>query len=758
MIKNMEINNPSSSILNQYVVGVGASAGGLEAINDFFDHIPADTGFSFIVVQHLSPDHRSLMGELLSKHTKMSVREAKDNEEAQPNCIYLIPSKKLITIVDGRLQLEDKVRDHQPNTAIDTFFESLARDKGEKAIGIILSGTGTDGSKGIRTIKLHGGMVVVQDPGSAQFDGMPNSAVASGYVDLILPPDQMGEELTEYVREAPLLRSFNQLTAQEEGILQDILELVLKTTGHDFSNYKRPTINRRVAKRMGEQNIHALPDYIAFLRNNDTEVKKLCRDFLLNVTRFFRDDEAFESVKTTVIPAILAKKQPGDIVKIWTVACSTGEEAYSLAILFQEAMETGFREIEVKIFASDISQDVIDFASRGVYSSDQVKNVSAERLKRFFTKEGNGYRVHASLRKMIVFAKHDIVKDPPFGRIDFVTCRNMLIYMNPQLQKSVLQKFHFSVVEDGYLMLGSSENIGVLKDVMAEVDKKWKIFKCMSKTKVAEIEAFSNPPNRSLSFVTTSSPLPKNALNNLAEIFKETLIEEFDFAGIFIDKEFEVKQAIGNFRNYMEFPESSFNFNLLKLVPTDLSIALSTSIRKAINSNTRVVQRNVQVKIGKLIRSITIIIKPYLVQRTYLQPFLFIVLKEEEIVKKKKRQKSTSYSQPDMMKFAELEEELRDTKENLQSLIEEVESANEELQSSNEEIVSSNEELQSTNEELQSLNEELHTVNAEHQQKIKELIELNDDLNNYFSTTEVGQIFVDQDLRIRKFTPVVAKQ
>ncbi len=747
-------------VAGNYVVGVGASAGGLEAINELFDNMPATTGFSFVIVQHLSPDYKSLMADLLSKHTDMQVFEAAEDMFIKPDCIYLIPARKTITLRNGRLKLEEMIRDHHPNTAIDIFLESLAKDKAERSIGIILSGTGTDGTRGIQAIKNSGGTVAVQDPVTAQFDGMPNSAIASGFVDLILSPELMPDELLEFLKEAPLLRSFNALSTQEEQVLQDILELVYKTTGHDFSNYKRPTINRRMARRMAEKNIRSVSAYYGHLSTHQEEVKDLCKEFLLHVTRFFRDPEAYDQLRTSVVPVILRNKEPGGTVKVWTAACSTGEEAYSLAMLFDEVMEAEkLHDRDVKVFATDISQEVIDTASRGYYTEDQVMAIPAERLKRYFIKENAGYRITPAIRKMIVFARHDITRDPPFSKIDLLTCRNMLIYMNPILQRNILQKMHFAVNDDGYLFLGPSENISILKEVMAEVDKKWKVFKCVSKTKVADLESFSNPsevlPGPSMPFGAVKS---KNALNDIGEIFKETLLEEYDYAGIFIDKNFDVKQAIGQFKRFMDFPENAFNFNLLKLVPPDLSIALSTGIRKAMKDNERIVLRNVKFRSGGVDRVATIIIKPYLVQKVYMQPFIFVVLKEEEIALKKTEPLVVTAENFTTERIRQLEQELVDTKGNLQALLEEVESSNEELQSSNEEIVSSNEELQSTNEELQSLNEELHTVNAEHQLKIRELIELNDDLNNYFRNTDIGQILIDRKLIIRKFTPPATKQ
>lgn len=740
-----------------YIVGIGASAGGLEAINELFDNIPGDTNMSFIIIQHLSPDYKSLMGELLSKHTTMQVFEGEENMHIKPNCVYLLPTRKTMTVKDGMLKLHDKVYNAKPNNAIDVFFESLALAKKEKAIGIILSGTGTDGTKGIEAIKNNGGIVIVQDPITAEFNGMPNSAIATGYADLILPPEMMPEELMEFLKETPLLKSFNALNNYEEALLLDILELIHKVTGHDFSHYKRPTITRRLSKRMLEKGYKTLADYYDHLKRNAEEVNALCSEFLINVTKFFRDEDAFNIIQTTVIPAIFHDKLAGDTVKIWTVACSSGEEAYSLAILLQEYMESNNKHaVNVKIFATDIDGDAIITASKGTYPDTIAKDISPERIKQFFIKEGSSYRIIPALRKMVVFAKHDISKDPPFSRLDLLVCRNMLIYMNPGLQKNILQKFHFAINDGGYLILGPSENIGALKDVMKELDKKWKIYKCISKEKSEDHETFLNPVHRSYVQVPVTSK-SKNALSNIAEIFKETLLEEYDYAGIYIDKDFEVKQAIGNFKKYINFPEDSFNFNLLKLVPTDLSIALSTCIRKAMKTGEKVIMKKINVAYGKSRKSINIIVKPYLMQSVYLQPFIFIIFSEE--TSETKPASGTKIKDGYVSeRLTELEKELADTKENLQAVIEEVESANEELQSSNEEIISSNEELQSTNEELQSLNEELHTVNAEHQLKIKELVELNDDMNNYFRNTDIGQILIDKKLIIRKFSPAATKQ
>ena len=743
---------------NNYVIAIGASAGGLEAINNLFDNIPEHTGFSYIIIQHLSPDYKSLMGELLSKHTSMQVFEATDGMVMESNCVYLLPAKKTMTLKDGMLWLKDKEMQRQPNNAIDIFFESLAEDKKDKAIAIILSGTGTDGTKGIEAIKKNKGLVIVQDPITAEFDGMPNSAISTGYADLILAPDMMPDEMIEYLREVPLIRAYNRLNHKEELILMEILDLVNRVTAHDFTNYKRPTIARRLAKRMAEKNFRSMSEYHEYLKTHADEVKMLCREFLINVTRFFRDEEAFDTLSRIVIPELFKNKAADHSLKIWVVACSTGEEAYSIAMLLMQHMEANqINDMSAKIFATDIDQEAVDVASKGIYSEAAVKCVPPDKLKRYFTREGNSYKVSSSLRKMVVFAKHDILKDPPFSRIDLLSCRNMLIYMTPLLQKSILQKFHFSLNEDGFIFMGPSENIGVLREVMKDVEKKWKIYKCISKAKAGEAESYLNPLHKGNYVHLPVTSKSKNALSNIAEIFKETILDEYEYAGIYIDKDFEVKQAVGSFKKFISFPEGNFNFNLLKLVPADLSVALSTCIRKAIKTNEKVVMKKIKITEGMNVREVSIIVKPYLVQKVYMQPFLFIVLNEEQ-----PEARSLKIAMPkdrlDVTRIEELEIELRDTKENLQAVIEEVESANEELQSTNEEIISSNEELQSTNEELQSLNEELHTVNAEHQLKIRELIELNDDMNNYFRNTDIGQIFIDSKMMIRKFSPASQRQ
>jgi two-component system, chemotaxis family, CheB/CheR fusion protein len=743
-----------------YIIGIGASAGGLEPITEFFDSMPEDTNLSFVIVQHLSPDHKSLMGELLAKHTRMKILEAQENLRVQKNCIYLIPSRKIMTLSDGMLKLIDKERFQVPNNAIDTFFESLAKEKGSNAVGIILSGTGTDGTKGIEAIKKQGGLVIVQDPTTADFDGMPTSAIATGMADLILPPQAMPEELVDYLLEFPYLKSVDKFSKDDEAVIEEILYIVRAASSHDFSQYKKPTITRRLAKTMAEKGFKNIADYSKHLSENPDDARDLAREFLINVTKFFRDPDAFDELRTKIIPSIFSQKKSQDVIKIWVVACSTGEEAYTIAMLLHEYMDSiRNHDFNIKIFATDIDKDALQTASVGCYNEASVKDISADRLHKFFVREGVNYRINPSLRKMVVFAYHDISKDPPFSKLDLITCRNMLIYMNLKLQRHVLKTFLFALNPGACLMLGSSENIGSLKDAMKELSKKWKIYKCVAKTKLVDGDSVLSPLKSTSIQPFNSSNKPKNAVANLAEIFRETMMDEYRFAGILIDENMEVKHAIGHFKEFMHLPEGNLTFNLLRLVPQDLGVALGMAIRKSVQDNEKNVLRGVKLNNGVVERTVNIIVKPYLQQQDYNQSFLFIVIQEEDGTRKKmRRSPARNKSAVDDRRIEELEKDLRETKENLQSVIEELESSNEELLTSNEEMISANEELQSTNEELQSLNEELHTVSAEHQLKIKELIELNDDLNNYFRNTEIGQILVDKQLIVRKFSPAVANQ
>jgi two-component system CheB/CheR fusion protein len=740
-----------------FIVAIGASAGGLEAIHEFFDHMVEGKNLSFVVIQHLSPDYKSLLVELVSRHTHMKVREAEDNLTIEKNCIYVIPNNKLISIRKKKLVLEEKLLTKAPNNAIDIFLYALAKEKRQEAIAIILSGTGTDGTKGIEAIKESGGLVIVQDPSTAKFDGMPNSAIHSGCIDIVAAPSAMPEEIINYTVE-PLMR-FKEDAEIESEALDEIFKLIHKEAGFDFNYYKTPTILRRLGRRIVRGNFKGLDDYISFLRVNPDECKRLGKDFLIGVTKFFRDEEAFQILKDKILPAILEKKEREESLKIWVCACSTGEEAYSIAIVANEVIESMGLKIDVKIFATDLEQSNIEIASTGTYPNNIEQDVKSVILDKYFQHNGSSYTIIPRIRKQIVFAAHNVIKDPPFIKNDLVSCRNMLIYMSPVLQQRVYNTLLFSVRRYGYLFFGSSENPVFSNNAVIEINSKAKIFQ-----KVAETRLGSSPvmdlTEKSRRFGERLSTRDIHAegriQNSLWEDFRKSLTDDLDCAALYIDQFYEIKEAVGNYDKILSLPKKTLKLNLLRMIPMGLTSVLNAAIQKVWRDKEKVVMRNVRYENLGEIYSVQLLVKPPS-QRTN---YTLVVLTNNQKVEDAVTQGPVHLLETDYKNLEyvrSLESELLETKNNLQIVVEDLETVNEELQSSNEELLSANEELQSSNEELQSLNEELHTLNTEHQIKIRELLELNDDLNNYFRSTDIGQVFLDADLRIRKFNPASAK-
>ncbi len=747
---------------HNFIVAIGASAGGLEAIHDFFDNVPENTNLTFIIIQHLSPDYKSLLVELVSKHTHMQVLEAKDGEEVQRNCVYVIPNKKIMTISKGKLKLEDKVVEKAPNTTIDTFLLSLAKDKKHRAVAVILSGTGTDGTRGAEAVKEAGGMVLVQDPVTARFDGMPNSVIATGCADFILPPELMPGEMYNAIREAPLQALRN--GKLDESLMEEVYKMVFRYTGCDFSSYKEATILRRIARRMAQLNMKNLEDYVSYLQSHPQESKLLGKDFLIGVTKFFRDSAAFEALETEVFPQMIATKQEEDPIKIWIAACSTGEEVYSIAITLDRFLKKTSKNYTVKIFASDVDEQAVDYASRAVYPPSIAKDIPQEILDEYFVRHGKKLQVRSDIRKQIVFARQNIVKDPPFIRNDLISCRNMLIYMNAPLQKKILTTLHFSLNPNGFLLLGPSETVSVLGEDLEETNRKWKIYRKKEGSRsVVGLSPMGNTSEYSRSAhnyrpAGFGQYAERSLQHGLQDDFCNILCEDMGYAAMYIDRNYMVKEATGNFKKFLSLPDKSLNLNLLKMVSGDLSVALNTAIRRATKENKKVLLEKVKIRDQERPITVNIWVKPGAVGST--NPYTMIVIGEEQdntALPVDTDEKTTIREIPEKEYILELQAELKESKSNLQAAIESLETANEELQSSNEELLSANEELQSSNEELQSLNEELHTLNTEHQAKIHELLELNDDLNNYFRSTDIGKIMLDRQLRIRKFNPAAVK-
>jgi len=743
----------------KYIIAIGASAGGMEAIHLLFDHTPED-GVSYIIIQHLSPDHKSFMAELLAKHSKMKIFEAEDNMGLETNCVYLMPKGKNMTIANGRLQLTASTPS-QPNKAIDIFLNSLAEDQGNKSIAVILSGTGTDGTKGIAAIKKFGGLVIVQDPESAKFNGMPNSAIQSGCVDAILTPELIPDEIIAYLKQGTLQNSFlKKVTEKDEKALLEILSLIEKHTPLDFTNYKRPTIIRRIVIRMTHNKISTLEAYIDFLKSNPSEITVLTQQFLISVTKFFRDKESFEIIGKIVIPEIIENKLHVDKLKVWVVGCATGEEAYSIAILIQEHLIANKKNLEVKIFASDIDKPALLHASKGIYPETIVSDVSADRLEKFFIKQDKTYKVRDNIRKMIIFADHDIVKQPPYGKIDLISCRNLLIYINPLLQKRILASLHFCLNRGGYLFLGPSESLGEIKNSFEEIDKKWKIYKNIEVSLNFRDTTYSTPGLNPqwVNSAQHTNPINSSLENNLSGILNQTLLEESGYeGGVCVDGDFKIIQFFGNYEKFL-LPKI-FNFSLLDMLPEELYIATSTTLHKAVKEKKKEVLTGVKYTIDKSLHWVTIFVKPISTENKLIQSIIFILFREEKGNAEDNQEVEVFQMEKHSLRFLEdLNLELKETKQKLKETRKALEASGENINSYNEELISSNEEMQSTNEELQSVNEELQTVNNEYQLKIKELAELNDDLNNYFKGTLNGQIYVDKTLTIRKFTPSAVKQ
>ena len=742
----MDTNQHNLVPLEHYTVAIGASAGGLEAIHEFFDNMPASGNFSFVIVQHLSPDYKSLLVELISKHTDMQVFEAGHDMAVQKNCVYVIPNNKLLTIVNGKLQLKDKNLDKAPNTAIDTFIKSLAKDQGSKSIAIILSGTGTDGTRGAEAMQKAGGLVLVQDPISAKFDGMPNSVIAAGYADYILMPELMPEEIFAYANEYPVRKHFE--GKPDEASLPEVLELINTHCGHDFHNYKTPTILRRITRRMGHLNKKKFSEYLELLRNDGEECKILGKEFLIGVTKFFRDSAAFEALKTQVLPRVVQAKGDGELLKVWITACSTGQEAYSMAIVIDQYLQHHGRLLEVKLFATDIDADAIEQAAHGHYPADALTEMDPSMVERYFTRTEHGYTIIPRIRKQLVFARHNILKDPPFIKNDIVTCRNMLIYMNQVLQRKVFHTLLFSLNTGGYLFLGPSEIPSAIKSSLEEVDSKWKIYR-----KIKDANQYNGDRLASYTIANRDPrpglPKEQRKTKDLTDDFQNILVQEYGFAAVYIDDQYEIKEAVGDFRRYLSLPDKIMSLNLMKMVSPEISVALNAAVRKAKKDGVKVVLNQVKIREAQKERFINIFIRPAAREYTAI-----VFAESQEAIVLKPHQDSVDTTPSDSAAYInELEEELKETRSSLQMAVESLETTNEELQSSNEELLSANEELQSSNEELQSLNEELHTLNTEHQLRIRELIELNDDLNNYFRSSQIGQVFVDREMRIRKFNP-----
>ena len=748
-----------------HYVAVGASAGGLEAIELFFSHMPPESGLSFIVIQHLSPDYKSLMVELLSKRTQMPVHRAEDGMLVLPDHVYLIPPKKNLTIFHGKLLLSEQDHSKGINLPIDVFLRSLAEDQNKKAVAIILSGTGSDGTRGVRVIKEYGGMVMVQDEESAKFDGMPRAAISTGLADFVLPPDQMPAQLLSFAKHPYITKAERSetLLSDEQGMTR-IFALLREKCKVDFTFYKPSTVTRRIERRMTINQIDDINDYVALLSGHPGEVGALYRELLIGVTSFFRDQDVFDRLAQNYLPEIF-KSVGGREVRFWVAGCSTGEEAYSLAIMARECMEELGVFSDVKIFATDIYRDAIHYAANGSFPESIAADVSPRLLAKYFYKKEDNFQIARNIREMVVFAQHNLIKDPPFTNIALISCRNLLIYLQPILQQKVLEFFNFSLNPGGLLLLGTSETTGDMAEYFEFLDSKSKLYR--SKGRLKPLSDTTHPLSvtdtraRDLrgQFASVRRTLRLGDEERVLERFLDAVTRDYIPLTIIVNSQLEVLHVFGDSSSYFKLPAGKMVNDISKMAIRELAVPLTTGIQKVFRQRQELHLYNIRLPQDGGVRVVDLRIRP-LPEKKGQESLVAVFIGE---VKKIDATDQESVVQSyDLSKAAEerlrdLEQDLQFTRENLQATIEELETANEELQATNEELLASNEELQSTNEELQSTNEELFTVNTEYQSKIIELTELNNDVDNLLNATQVSQILLDENLEVRRFSPKIAK-
>jgi two-component system, chemotaxis family, CheB/CheR fusion protein len=732
------------------IIGIGASAGGLEALESFFSHVPADCNMAFVVIQHLDPAHKSIMSSLLKKYTAMEIAEITDGMGVDKNRVYLAPPDRNIAVIENTLHHVTPEKNHGFNLPIDYFFRSLAEDQGKRSIGIILSGTGTDGTLGLKEIKAAGGMAMVQEETQAKYSGMPRSAIDTGLVDFILPVEKMPGHLIQYASHPYLEAAKTAKTT--DGDFQTntrkILLLIRGKTGHDFSLYKNTTIQRRIERRMALHQIERIADYVRYMERNPPEIESLFKEILINVTRFFRDPKAFEALDKKGIPDLLEGKERDAFFRIWVPGCSTGEEAYGLAMLLTEAMEKRKKRCTLQVFASDIDAEAIEVGRRAVYPESIKADVSKERLDRFFIKEDKTYRVKKYIRECVVFALQDLAKDPPFSRLDLISCRNLLIYMDHALQMKILPMFHYSLVDRGVLFLGTSESLGEFVGSFSPIDTKWKMYRRKGAGRAVY-------PDRIPAALPGKALAPDRA--GFRSLGEKVIARVFAPPSVLVNEKFDVLYCYGPIDRFLAVPSGEASLNVLRIAREGLRNKLATALSEALKGTIPVTVENVGVGSDGNVRTVDLVVQPIL-EPGETQRLMMIVFKEKTDIKAPvKKLKRADAPAPKNGEMETLKQELIATRDHLQNTIEELQTANEEFQSTNEELQSANEELETSKEELQSTNEELVTVNSELQHKIDQLTETSNDVNNLLASTEIASVFLDMELRIKRFTPATAK-
>ena len=739
------------------VVGIGASAGGLEALKLLLPNLPAKANLTYVIAQHLDPKHRSMLVGLLAGSTPMKVMEIKHGQEVSPGEIYLCPPGKNVTIAAGKLKLSNPTAPIGPKPSVDYFFTSLAEDKGENAVGIILSGTGSDGAGGIRALKAGGGITIVQDPATSKFNGMPQSAISTRHVDLVLPPEKIGLELIEITRHP----RGNFLTLQEGEVPDDmhrILRMLLARTGADFADYKVNTLERRIKRRMAIHKLDTLPDYLAYLEKSANELDLLQQDILISVTAFFRDEEAFRSLESA-LKGLIESKNPGDDIRIWIAGCASGEEPYSIAILLDRLLGARKSEFHIQIFGTDLDEDAILRARKGIYPDSSIAEVDEAILERYFSRVESSFQVVKGIREMVVFAKQNMLKDPPFSRLDLISCRNVLIYFQARVQKRLLPMFHYVLNPGGYLFLGKSESIGEFADLFEPLNKRWKVFRRKG-TLPSSQQGLQDyfPTTR---YQPNMEAFKPEKAPTIKDLIHSAIMEVYSPCGVLIDERLQLRHVLGDVDPYLRLRPGDADLNIVNLARDELRLDVRTLVYKAARERLPLRSGRLRMPGKEGDRAINIHVRP-LVQADPANGALLVLFEEDLLPSDVPAFTAEAGSEDPRLR--ELEEELAMTRERLQTTVEELETANEELQSLNEELQSANEELQSSNEELetaneelQSTNEELTTVNEELQVKSAELAAANTDMENILGSVGDPLLVVDKDLKVTRFTPQARK-